>query len=227
VTRARAGLLVIGAGGFSREVAQAVLAAGPAFGGYELLGHLDDDPALHGRCIDGVPVLGPVDRIHDYPNALVVVATGRPTDYRSRYRLVNRLGLPKDRFATVVHPGASLATTVSVGPGSMILAGVVATAAVVVGEHVAVMPGAVLTHDDRIDDYATVAAGVLLAGGVTVARGAYLGAGVRVRENLRVGEWSLVGMGSVVTRSVPDGEVWYGVPARPRGVVDSTGEPPR
>jgi sugar O-acyltransferase (sialic acid O-acetyltransferase NeuD family) len=218
--RARRSLLIVGAGGFAREAAQAVLAmnvADPA--SYRLLGHLDDNPKLHGKLVDGVPVVGPVDCIADHPDAHVVVATGRPTDYFSRHRLVARLGLSQDRYATVVHPTASIADSCVVGPGSILLAGVTATAAVAVGRHVAVMPGVVLTHDDVIEDFATLAAGVLVGGGVSVRTGAYVGSGARVRENLAIGEWSLVGMGSLVTRSLPDHEVWFGSPARPQGKV--------
>ncbi len=76
------------------------------------------------------------------------------------------------------------------------------------------MPGIVLTHDNVIDDYATLAAGVKLGGGVHVGRGAYIGAGVVVRENVRIGAWAMVGMGSVVTRDIPAGELWLGSPAR-------------
>jgi len=35
-----------------------------------------------------------------------------------------------------------------------------------------------------------------------------------VREGVTVGAWSLIGMGSVVLRDVPPGEVWIGGPAR-------------
>jgi acetyltransferase-like isoleucine patch superfamily enzyme len=113
-----------------------------------------------------------------------------------------------------VHPAASLAASTVVGAGSVVLAGVVATAAVRIGAHVAVMPGCVFTHDDVVEDYATFGAGVRLAGGVEVGEGAYVGSGALVRERLRVGAWSLVGMGSVVLADVPDAEVWAGVPAR-------------
>jgi sugar O-acyltransferase (sialic acid O-acetyltransferase NeuD family) len=186
---------------------------------FDLVGHLDDDVRRHGEEIDGTPVLGAIDHLDAHPRALVVVATGRPTDYFSRLRLVQRLRLDEDRFATVVHPSASLARSTELGPGCMVLAGVVATADVSVGRHVALMPMVVLTHDVRVDDYATVAAGVLLSGGVSIARGAYVGAGVRVREGLSIGRWSLVGMGSLLTRSVPDHELWFGSPARPEGSV--------
>ena len=83
-----------------------------------------------------------------------------------------------------------------------------------VGAHVALMPQVVLTHDDRLDDFVIATAGVRLAGTVHVQEGAYLGAGCLVREDRTIGPWALIGMGSVVTRDVPGGEVWAGVPAR-------------
>ena len=96
----------------------------------------------------------------------------------------------------------------------MLLAHCVLTAAVRVGAHTAVMPQAVLTHDDEVGDFATVGSGVRLGGGVRLERGAYVGAGALVREYAVVGAWSLVGMGAMVLGDVPPGEVWIGGPAR-------------
>lgn len=214
-------LLIVGAGGFGREAAEAVRAINAVAPTWRLLGFADDDPSLKGRVFDGVAVLGcTTEVIEDHPDASVVVCTGRPDSYFSRPRLVARVGLPASRFATLVHPAAVVGSTSSVGPGSVILAGVVATAAVTIGSHVAVMPGSVLTHDDVIGDFATIASGVLLGGSVVVGTGAYVGAGALVRQDLSVGSWSLLGMGALVTRSVPPGRVWYGSPAREHGRVD-------
>jgi acetyltransferase-like isoleucine patch superfamily enzyme len=94
------------------------------------------------------------------------------------------------------------------------MAGVVATTEVQLGAHLGVMPQAVFTHDDRLDDFVTVAAGARVSGAVHVGEGAYLGAGCLIRESRSVGAWALVGMGAVVTRDVPAGEVWVGNPAR-------------
>ncbi|GAA3398379.1 NeuD/PglB/VioB family sugar acetyltransferase [Streptomyces roseoviridis] len=202
-------LVIIGAGGFARETAQAALAAG-----LPLAGHLDDDPALHGVALDGVPVLGGTERVRKLHGASFVVCVGNPRDHASRARLVRRLGLPEHRYATVVHPTAVVSASSAVGPGTVLLAHTVLTASVRVGRHVAVMPQTVLTHDDEVGDLATLASGVRLGGGARIGRGAYVGAGALVREGVTVGDWSLVGMGSVVLADVPPGEVWAGSPAR-------------
>ena len=192
---------------------QAARAAVDAGADWDVLGFVDDNPELEGTLVDDLRVLGPIEFARD-SDAAVVVCTGRPDNYFSRKRLVRRLGLPSGRYATVVHPSAALASDTVLGEGSVLLAGVVATAAVSIGSHVAVMPQTVLTHDDRVSDFATVASGVRLGGGVTVDEGAYVGAGALVRQGLRIGDWSLLGMGSVALESVPAAEVWVGVPAR-------------
>ena len=170
-------LLLIGAGGLARESAEAVHAVNAACPTWNLLGFLDDDPALLGRRILGVEVIGPVALAQDITDASVVVCTGRPDNYFSRKHLTRRLDLADDRFATIIHPAASLADSTTVGAGSVLLAGVVTTASVTIGRHVAVMPGVILTHDDEVADYCTIVSGARLGGAVRLHEGAYLGAG--------------------------------------------------
>jgi len=207
-------LVLIGAGGFARETAQAVRALNRNGATWRLLGYLDDDAAMHGQMVDGTVVLGGRDRIEHLTGALFVVCTGRPGNYVSRLKIVSELGLAPERYATIVHPSATVSPSSTVGPGSVLLSQVTLTAAVTVGAHVAIMPHVTLTHDDVIDDFATVASGACVGGGVRVCRGAYLGAGALIGENRTVGAFSLVGMGAVVTHDVPAREVWAGVPAR-------------
>jgi sugar O-acyltransferase (sialic acid O-acetyltransferase NeuD family) len=207
-------LVVVGAGGFGRETVEAIRAMNAAGACWRLLGYLDDASALSGARVDGLSVLGGIAELANLPNASVVVCTGRPENYLSRPRIIRELGLPAERYATILHPTAAVSTSSRIGPGSVLLACAVLTAAVRIGSHVAVMPHSTLTHDDVVDDFATLASGVHLGGGVHIGQCAYVGAGVLVRENRAVGSGALVGMGSVVTRDVPGGEVWTGVPAR-------------
>jgi sugar O-acyltransferase (sialic acid O-acetyltransferase NeuD family) len=219
-------LLIIGAGGFARETAQAVAAINAVAVNtgrpiWQLLGFLDDDPLLHGRRVDGLPVIGGADLVESLPQARLVVCVGKPRRYDTRMRIVERLGLPDERYATIVHPSAQISADSSVGPGSVILAQTVLTASVEVGAHVAVMPHTVLTHDVSVGDFATIASGVRFGGAVSVGRGAYVGAGALIREHVKIGAWSMVGMGSVVLRDIPAAQVWVGNPARMLREVDT------
>jgi sugar O-acyltransferase (sialic acid O-acetyltransferase NeuD family) len=213
-------LLLVGAGGFGRETAQAVHALNGSGGAWRLLGYVDDDPEHHGAMVAGSVVLGGRDVLDRWPDAAVVVCTGRPGDYTSRMRIVGELGLPPERYATIVHPSAAVSASSSLGSGCVLLAQVALTAGVRVGAHVAIMPHATLTHDDVISDFATIAAGARLGGGACVGQAAYIGAGAIIGEGRTVGAFALVGMGAVVTRDVPSREIWAGVPARRRRPAD-------
>jgi sugar O-acyltransferase (sialic acid O-acetyltransferase NeuD family) len=207
-------LLLAGSGGFARETIELVKAANRVSPVWELVGVLDDNPARHGAEILGTPIVGPCEAVHDYPDALVAAVVASPTDPLRRLRLVARLGLPPERYATLIHPTAVVPESADIGHGAVLHATTVLTADVRLGAHAAVMPAVVLTHDDAIGEGVTFGAGARLAGGVTVGDGAYIGSGALIREGVTIGDGALVGMGAVVTVSVPAGEVWAGVPAR-------------
>jgi sugar O-acyltransferase (sialic acid O-acetyltransferase NeuD family) len=204
-------LLLVGAGGLARETLAAARALPEVF---TPLGMLDDNPRRHGDTVDGVPVLGGSDLVHDHPDALVLLCVASPARPAGRVTVSARLGLPAERYATLVHPAASVAPGVELGAGTILLAGVVVTAPQRVGSHVVAMPHVLLTHDDVVGDCVTMAGRATLAGGVVVDEAAYLGAGCLVRQGVRIGAQAVVGMGAVVLDDVPSGQTWAGVPAR-------------
>jgi sugar O-acyltransferase (sialic acid O-acetyltransferase NeuD family) len=214
-------LLLLGAGGFAREAAEAVRAVNAVHSTWQLLGYLDDDPGKAGKTLGRLPVLGRLDALSEYRAAQVVLCPGRPDNYAIRPKLVERLGLDEERFATIVHPTATAGLSCEVGAGSVLLAHVDLTADVVVGRHVVVMPQVVLTHDVRVGDFATLASGARLGGGCHVGHGAYVASGACLREGIKVGDRAMVGMGAIVTRDVPADRLWYGAPARDRGPAPS------
>jgi len=207
-------LVIVGAGGFGRETIELVRARQAAGDGIELRGICDDDERLWGTMVLGVPVIGGIDTVADHADCRVVITIGNPSNFGVRQRVVEKLGLPDDRYATVVHPTAVIPDSARIGLGSIVHAACVFTADVEVGSHVVMMPSVVLTHDDYVGDFVTFGAGVLVAGGVSIGSGAYIGSGAKIREYRTIGAGSLIGMGSVVTTDVPGGELWAGVPAR-------------
>jgi len=201
-------LVILGAGGFARETVSAI------DGSWNLIGFLDDDPSLIGTTRAGYPIIGALHRVHELDGVQFVLGLANSSRPDIRRRIVRRLGLPAERFATIVHPSAEVGVGCAIGPGTVLLAGTVLTADVTVGAHVAVMPQTVLTHDDVIEDYVTIAAGVRLGGGARIGMTAYLGAGALIRESVTIGAGALIGMGAVVLADVPPDQVWVGNPAR-------------
>jgi sugar O-acyltransferase (sialic acid O-acetyltransferase NeuD family) len=178
------------------------------------IGALDDDPGLHGRQIDGLPVLGEIASVDDHESAAVIACVANASRPSSRAVLDEALRLDPDRWGTLVHPSAFLAPGVEVGQGSIILAGVVITTPQKIGRHVVAMPQVLLTHDDQVGDYVTLAGGATLGGGVRLGAGAYIGQRAAIRESVEIGERAVIGMGSAVLSNVPAGETWVGVPAK-------------
>lgn len=203
-------LLLIGANGLAREV----LACVRENGQFDVVGVLDDDEFKVGSALDGAPIVGPASHALRYPEARVVICIGAGKWREKVAARLAGLGFPGYRFATVIDPSVRIPHCCDIGPGSILLGNVTLTAGISVGSHVVMMPGVTLTHDDVVEDFATLAAGVSLGGGVWIGRSASLGMNSCVREGIRVGAGSRVGMGAAVLADVPDGETWAGVPAR-------------
>jgi len=202
------GLLLVGASGLAREV----LAAGIT----GVVGVLDDNVELHGSDLAGVPVLGPPALAAERAEQLLV-CVGPSAGRRGVVRRLVKSGVAHDRFATYVARSARIGSTSDIGAGSILLDSVVVTADARIGRHVVVMPNCTITHDNVLDDYATLAAGVALGGSVHVREAAYLGMNAAVRQELTIGAGSVVGMGAVVICDVPDEQTWAGVPAQALG----------
>jgi sugar O-acyltransferase (sialic acid O-acetyltransferase NeuD family) len=200
-------LILVGASGLAREV----IAAAAAQDRYEVIGMVDDDLDRAGSIVGGVSVLGGLDAVARYPGAAVLICAGKGS---VRAKLAARLGLDDARYGTVIHPSVHVPASCEVGLGVIMLAGCVLTADVTIGNHVVFMPHVTATHDDHIDDFATLCAGVVLGGSVHIGAASYLGMNAAVRENVAIGAQATVGMGAVVLSDMPIGATWIGVPAR-------------
>jgi sugar O-acyltransferase (sialic acid O-acetyltransferase NeuD family) len=208
-------LILVGASGLAREVIAGLAGSRiiDSSDDHKVIGLLDDRASLHGSEMSGVPVLGPVDSAVVYDDARFLVCVGSG---QARSMIVDRLarsGIRDDRYATVLDRQMSTESS-SIGPGSILLAGVTLTAGVTVGAHVVMMPRVVCTHDDRIASFVTLCAGVVLGGGASVGTRSYIGMNASVREGVRIHRDSVLGMGAALLQDLPAGGVWAGVPAR-------------
>ncbi|NLW49916.1 MAG: acetyltransferase [Candidatus Brocadiaceae bacterium] len=196
-------LIILGAGVHGAEMAEI---AGRCGGSWRLRGFVVPERRadLAGGEINGHPVLGTREALERHPDCLVVP----DNEYREP------IELPRDRIATLIDPSAFVSQTARIGVGCVIYPHGYVGLNAVLGDFVFMLAGAVVNHDDVLEDRAVVCSGVTLAGGVHVEAGCYLGQACTVRQNLRIGRNSLVGMGAVVTKDVPPDAVMAGNPAR-------------
>lgn len=176
---------------------------------------VDDAPA--GREINGRRVLT-LDEFAaaPAPSRALAIAVADPA---VRERIVERCAEQGVGFFSIVAPTTVIMDDVEIGNGAILSPFVTVTSNVRIGRHFHANLYSYVEHDCRIGDYVTFAPGVRCNGNVVIEDGAYLGAGCILRqgrpgEPLVIGERAVVGMGAVVTRSVPPGVTVAGNPAR-------------
>jgi sugar O-acyltransferase (sialic acid O-acetyltransferase NeuD family) len=205
-------LVIIGAGGFGREVLDLVRDINGAAPTFDFVGFLDDGEVnAHLLQRLGAPLLGPTSRLVDLAVDYVIgIGTAAPR------RRIDALARSSDRTAaTLTHPSSTIGSDVQIGDGAVVAAGVRLMTHVVVGRHAHLNLNCTIGHDAVVEDFATLYAGVHLGGGVVVEEGATLGTGCVILPNVRVGRAAVVGAGAVVVRDVAADTTVVGAVARP------------
>jgi sugar O-acyltransferase (sialic acid O-acetyltransferase NeuD family) len=207
-------LVIVGAGGFGREVADVVSAINAEAQTFNLIGFVDDGPSPEDVAqIDrlGIPLVGSVSEVLTRPASGYVLGIGSGATRRLLDRQFQAAGWTATEL---VHPLASVGANVVLGPGTILCAGVRLTTNIRLGRHVHVNLNSTIGHDTLLLDYVTVNPLVAISGNVTVGEASMLGTHSAVLQNLTIGRDSVVGGGALVVRCVPDCTVVKGVPAR-------------
>ena len=196
-----------------RDILDAVLRINAIEPTYEVIGYVtrDGSPARKGA---EYPLLGDFSALGSLEEDVQITGfVFGPATYRNWPGFIEGLRLPKDRFATVIDPRATVAPTSIVGKGSVVLAGTTVGADVTIGDHVIVLQNVSISHDDVIGDYTCISVGAGFSGSVHVERNCFIGANATLIRG-PVGEGSMIGAGSLIRTPVPPGEVWVGNPGR-------------
>lgn len=179
-------LLIVGAGGHGRAVAEAaelsgtwadVVFADDGFpgvrqsGSWQVVAHASALAELAGRC------------------DAAIVAIGNQGVRERLSTVLEAQGIP---LATVVHPRAWVSGHAIVGEGTAVMAGAVVGACARIGRGAIVNANATVDHDAELGDFAHLGVGVQLAGGVRIGARAWLQAGTCAGYRVQVAEEAVV-----------------------------------
>jgi UDP-perosamine 4-acetyltransferase len=201
-------VLVIGAGGHAKVVIELVR----AIGAYEIIGLIDVN--LSGPPILGVPILGTdgdLPRLRREGIAHAFVGIGN-----NQRRLQTGYYLRQNDFEIInaISPAATVSASARLGYGIAVMAGAVINAEARVDDFSIINTHSSVDHDCWIGECAHVCPGSTLAGNVRVGRLAFIGAGATVIPGTTIGQNATIGAGASVLRDVPDGASAWGVPAK-------------
>ena len=202
-------IVIIGAGGFGKEVAWLIEQINRVEKTWNLIGFVDDNKPV-GSDINGALILGPIDWLNDKKYAVVCSIS----DPSIRYKVVKAQETTQNEFVNLIHPKVEWSDSVTVGTGTLICEGAKFTVNISIGSHVIIYHDSVICHDAVISDFCTILPSVNISGNVFVDTKSTLGTGSKVIQNLKIGSNVMVGAGSVVIRDVEDDFKVVGVPAK-------------
>lgn len=119
------------------------------------------------------------------------------------------------RIPPMIHPAATIASTATIGDGTVVSAGVVVAVDTRIGRFCSLNTGCSVDHDNVVGDGVSIAPGARTAGSATILDNAFVGLGAVISNRVTVGVGATVGAGAVVIRDVADGATVVGNPARP------------
>lgn len=193
-------LIIIGASGHGKVVANIA-----KLNGYKDIIFLDNNSDIT-ECA-GYPVIGPDSLLTEFEGD-VFVAVGNA---RIRKRLMDR---NEGRvFPILIHPAAEIAESVTIGIGSVIMAGAVVNPGAKIGKGCIINTLSSVDHDCIVEDYCHISVGAHLAGTVFVGKETWIGAGATVSNNVNICQSCIIGAGTVVIKDINVPGTYFGVPA--------------
>ena len=205
-------LLIIGAGGFGREVYDWACQCQSFCREWVVKGFLDDDPgALKGYNM-AAGAIASVDDYQPLGNDVFVCAIGKPENKKKCCEKILEKG---GAFTNIIHSSVILGRNVRLGEGVILCPGVTLTCDIQIGSHVALNLKASLGHDAIIGDYCQISSFCDITGKVKLGNEVFMGSHASILPGTAIGHNALIGAGSVVVKDVKPRTTVFGVPAQP------------
>lgn len=204
-------LIIVGAGGFAREVFWTALDSSSSQSDWSLYGFLSDYPDDLDAYDYPISIIGAIRDYVPTDEDLFVMAIAEPVD---KLRIAKELEGRGANFITLIHPTAIVRKNSKVGRGCVICPGAMVSCDVSLGNFVTFNAVADVGHDAHIGDGCTLSSYTEVMGHAELGKGVFLGSHASILPKAKVGDFATVGAGSVVLKSVKPRTTVFGVPAK-------------
>ena len=207
-------IVLIGAGGFGREVLWQLNKVNADKKTYNILGFVDNTPALQGKEINGLPVLGDNQWLLDYQKEIyAVICIGNSKTRKSLYNTIK--DNPNISFPTIIAENVRYSDSVTFGQGCIICLSSILTVNIKVGDFAIINLDCTIGHDAVLGDFVTLNPSVNVSGNVYIETGCEIGTGTNIIQGKTIGADTIIGAGSVVVKDIPADCTAVGIPATP------------
>jgi sugar O-acyltransferase (sialic acid O-acetyltransferase NeuD family) len=205
-------LVIVGAGGFGREILAWIKDVPTPAKEYETICFLDDNPKALEPYNYQEPIIGGIQDYRPREGDALVMGIAAPT--QRKLEIADSLLQRGARFISLIHPTAFLGNNVKLGQGCVICQNVIITSDVTIGNFVSINVLVAIGHDVLLGDGCTLYSFVNVNGFAKLGRGVEVGSHGTILPRAVVGDFAKVGAGSVVLKNVKPGSTVLGVPAK-------------
>ena len=196
-------IIIVGAGGFGKEVAWCISRINQVSPRFELIGFCDDDISKSSDVSSVAPFFGPIENVmSNHGSCGYICAIGNNKIRKNLMGALNQAGLTP---ISVIDPSAVVADDVLVGSGSFINVHAVVSTGCSIGSGSIVNINASVGHDVALGDFAQVCPGVSVSGGCVIGEGALLGSNSCILPCKEMGAWSVLGAGGLLLTDLEEG----------------------
>lgn len=199
-------VIIIGAGGHGKVIADIIIKSGD-----KVVGFLDDNLERGTKVIEQYVIIGKINdciKLQEDKSLLFIIAIGNNyirKDIYEKYKL---------NYYTAIHPTAVIGIQVNIGEGTVVMANACINSNTTIGKNCIINTGAIIEHDNIIEDYVHISPNATLCGTVNIGKYTHIGAGATIKNNTTICSNCIIGAGAVVVKDIKQDGIYIGVPAK-------------
>lgn len=205
-------IVIIGAGGFGKEVAWLVERINAVSKKYSILGFLDDNIEVQTK-IGKYEVIGSIEYLKQKKDLAVAIAVGNACTRSKIVQKIKKMNTEVN-FPNLIDPSVILGDYRRIGVGNLICAGSILTIEYTLGNFDIINLDCTIGHEALIEDFVTLYPSVNVSGNVKIGNTTEIGTGSQIIQGIEIEENVVAGAGAVIVKNVESNVTIVGSPAK-------------